>query len=251
MYKVLFLIVSLIHLSLMPLPPEARAKNFVYLHEVDPTILISPRYCSCENFVGKQVDGYQKSTVVLTRQAAEALKKVQEDVKKDGYSLVVYDAYRPQCAVNHFMQWADAVADQQKKPEYYPRIDKSRVFELGYVAKKSGHSRGSTVDLTLIKLGDSLHEVTCKERVLKDGFKIIYLDDGTIDMGSSFDLFDEASHYENNVIQDCYKPLRTYLRMVMEKHGFTGITEEWWHFTLKNEPYPKNLESSYFNFVVS
>ena len=232
------------------LSPQARAQGFVYLHEVDPTILVSLRYHSNENFVGKPVDGYKGSAVILTKQTAEALKKVQETVKKDGYCLVIYDAYRPQQAVNHFMLWSEDVKDQGKKTQYYPRVNKADVFELGYIAKRSGHSRGSTVDLTLIKDGEKLHEVIEKPRTLLDGYTITFLDDGTLDMGSSFDLFDVASHFENNVVAKHYKTLRTYLKNTMEKHGFKNYAEEWWHFTLKSEPFPATKDSSYFNFPV-
>src|SRR3990167_324207 len=134
------------------LTEEARTKGFVYLHEIDPTIIISLRYNSSENFLGTCVDSYKKPVLIITEQAAMALKEVQTAVKKDGYSLVVYDAYRPQQAVNHFMRWSKDPKEQSKKPQYYPRIDKAKVFELGYVAEKSAHSRGSTVDVTLIKL---------------------------------------------------------------------------------------------------
>ncbi len=232
------------------LPPEARAQGFVYLHEVDPTIQVSLRYNSNENFIGKPIDGYKNSVVIMIQEAAQALKEVQAAVKKDGYCLVVYDAYRPQRAVDNFIRWADDIADQPKKTHYYPRVNKADVFELGYVAKRSGHSRGSTVDLTLIRDGQSVHEVKEQKRKLSDGFTIIYLDDGTVDMGSSFDLFDEASHGTSKLVAEPYQKLRTYLRTVMEKHGFKTIPEEWWHFTLKNEPYPANRDSSYHNFPV-
>lgn len=234
----------------LQLSEEAKAKGFVYLHEIDPTILVSLRYTTDENFVGKPVDGYKKPVVIMTKQAAQALKKVQEEVAKDGYSLVIYDAYRPQQAVDHFMRWSKDVTDQTKKAHYYPRVDKAKVFELGYVAERSGHSRGSTVDLTLIKKSASLHPIIEKKRTLLDGFTITLLDDGTVDMGSSFDLFDVASHYENNLIADEHKERRTYLKNVMEKHGFKNYAEEWWHFTLKNEPYSAHLDSSYFNFPI-
>ena len=229
---------------------EARSKGFVYLHEVDPTILVSLRYYSHENFVGTAIDGYNKSVVIMTKQTAEALKKVQEEVKKDGYSIVVYDAYRPQLAVNHFIRWSKDVNDQSKKSYYYPRIHKADVFELGYVGKRSGHSRGSTVDLTLIKDSDSLHEVQEQDCMLLDGYTIKILDDGTVDMGSSFDLFDNASHVENDLIEEKFKTLRTYLKNVMEKHGFKNYSEEWWHFTLKNEPFPADQDNSYFSFAI-
>lgn len=234
----------------LALSEEDRSKGFVYLHEIDPTILVSLRYGSNENFVGKSVDGYKKSVVIMTRSAALALKKVQEEVKRHGYVLVVYDVYRPQKAVEHFIRWAQDVPDQKKKAQYYPRIDKARVFELGYVAKHSTHNKGNRVDLTLIKLDKLLHPVEEKERKLLDGFPIIFLDDGTIDMGSSFDLFDIASHYENNVISESFKCRRRYLRTVMEKYGFTGYAKEWWHFTFMNELNSYQQENGVFNFDV-
>lgn len=250
-YSLLFSLAHLIAFaSCIALCPEARSKGFVYLHEIDPTILISVRYHSNENFMGALVDGYKKSVVVMTKQAAEALKKVQAELKKDEYSLVVYDAYRPQQAVNHFVRWSEAVNDQVKKSHYYPRVNKADVFELGYVAKRSGHSRGSTIDLTIIKDGQQLHKVEEKERMLLDGYTIKILDDGTVDMGSSFDLFDTASHFENNLIAEEFKKLRTYLKNLMEKHGFKNYAEEWWHFTLKDEPFPANKDESYFNFEI-
>jgi zinc D-Ala-D-Ala dipeptidase len=252
MKKNLFLSVLLITCfsTLSAISDEARSKGFVDLHEIDPTILISLRYCTCENFVGAYVEGYKKPIVLITKQTAEALSKVQAEVKRDGYCLVIYDAYRPQEAVNHFVRWSENSSDQAKKAHYYPRVDKAKVFELGYVAKRSGHSRGSTVDLTLIKVADSLHAIEEKERVLLDGYTIKLLDDGTVDMGSSFDLFDIASHYENSLINETYKASRTYLKTVMEKYGFKNYAEEWWHFTLRDEPFAANQDSSYFNFAI-
>jgi D-alanyl-D-alanine dipeptidase len=252
MNKKLVLLIALIYsLPAAALAQLAREKGFVYLHEIDPTIQSSFRYLTHENFLGTPVDGYKKPVVILTKQAALALKKVQEEVKKDGYSLLIYDAYRPQQAVDHFVRWAAEVTDQRKKANYYPRVNKAHVFELGYVAKKSGHSRGSTVDLTLIKDRRKLHPVKQIKRTLLDNFTILFLDDGSIDMGSSFDLFDHASHTQaNNLINQDYKKIRSYLQSVMEKHGFKVSPREWWHFTLVNEPYPADQESSYFNFPV-
>jgi D-alanyl-D-alanine dipeptidase len=232
------------------LSEKARAKGFVYLHEVDPTVLVSLRYHSNENFVGRPVDGYKKPVVILTKQAAEALKKAHDEFKKDGYLLVIYDAYRPQQASDYFMRWSRDVKDQVKKEQYYPRVNKADVFKLGYVTERSGHNRGSTVDLTIIKKDKKLHEVKESIRQLRDGFTITFLDDGTVDMGSSFDLFDVASHFENKVIAQNYKELRTYLKEGMEKYGFKNFPEEWWHFTLKDEPFPAYSDESYFNFPV-
>jgi len=233
------------------LSDEARAKGFVFIHEVDPTILVSLRYATSENFVATPVDGYKRSDdTVLTRQAAEALKRVQAEVAQDGYCLVVYDAYRPQKAVNHFIRWGKEVVNQTKKSHYYPRIEKANVFQLRYIAERSGHSRGSTVDLTLIKIGSPLHEIQAQTRTLLDGFTINFLDDGTVDMGSSFDLFDAASHHENNLIDDEWKTRRAYLKEKMLKYNFKTYPEEWWHFTLKNEPYAAAEDSSYFDFDI-
>ena len=145
---------------------------------------------------------------------------------------------------------SENVNDQLKKDRYYPRINKADVFQLGYVARRSGHSRGSTIDLTLIKIDERLHEVEAVDRILTDGYSVKFLDDGTLDMGSSFDLFDHASHYENGLIENECKQLRTYLKVAMEKHGFNNYAEEWWHFTLMNEPFPADQESSYFDFEV-
>lgn len=233
-----------------PIPPEMRKKGFVYLHEIDPSIKVSVRYHSAENFVGAIVDGYKRDVVILTKPAAEALKKVQAEVRKDGYELVVYDGFRPDKGVKDFMKWAKRVNDQTKKAYYYPRVDKARVFELGYVAERSGHSRGSTVDLTLIKAGKAVQAIKPSQRKLLDNFEITYLDDGTVDMGSSFDLFDKASHYDNDVIAAEFKERRTYLKNMMEKHGFKNYAEEWWHFTLKNEPFSADKDDSYFDFPV-
>ncbi len=224
--------------------------GFVDLSEVDPTILVSLRYITSENFLGTPVDGYKKSCILLTKEAAEALKAVQEEVKKDGYCLVVYDAYRPQQAVDHFVRWSEDVTDQKKKAQYYPRVDKAQTFELGYIEKRSGHSRGSTVDLTIIKDGKVPHKIVTRNITLLDGFMIKYLDDGTVNMGSSFDLFDLASHYENNLIKPLYQKRRLYLKNVMDKYGFKNYAEEWWHFTLRNEPYPADQDSSYLNFPI-
>lgn len=232
------------------LSKEAIDKNFVYLHDVDSTILTSLRYKTPENLIGEVVDGYRNNVVIMTKQCAEALKKVQAAVKKDGYSLVVYDAYRPQRAVNNFIRWSKNNS-QVKKTYYYPRVDKTKVFDLGYVAKRSGHSRGSTVDLTLIKIDDKLYEVQPIKRTLLDGFEILFLADGTVDMGSHFDFLDVVSHDDTKLVEKKYKRMRIYLKNIMAQHGFKVSPREWWHFTLAGEPYSATNDSSYFNFPVA
>jgi zinc D-Ala-D-Ala dipeptidase len=234
-------------------PPEKEAiqkklpDGFVYLAEVDPTIQVSVRYAGKDNFMGRPVTGYGEPVIIMTQAAAEALKKVQEKVSKDGYSLVIYDAYRPQKAVNDFVAWGDDGQDQVMKKWFYPRVDKENLFALGYIGKKSGHSRGSTVDLTLMELDKQIQPVSFKEETMADGKTVLpFLGDGTIDMGSSFDLFDEASHYKNNVLSQSQKQHRSYLEKAMKEGGFKSYAEEWWHFTLNNEPFP----NAYFNFDI-
>lgn len=224
--------------------------NFVYVRDINPTILETIRYGTYENFVGRPIRGYgPEAGAILTYPAAQALSRVQEEILVNNFSLVIYDAYRPQKAVNNFITWSQELADQKMQKYYYPRTEKKEFFSLGYLSKQSGHSRGSTVDLTLIPASQTLRKVediVSQERTLQDGFKIMYLDDGTLDMGSSFDLFDEASHHDSTLFEAQYLDRRNYLRAVMEKHGFMAYTKEWWHYTLKDEPFP----STYFDFDV-
>jgi D-alanyl-D-alanine dipeptidase len=221
-------------------------KDFVYLKDIEPTIIENLRYFSNENFMGRKIDGYKANRVILTSEAAIALVKIQQELLKNGYSLVIYDAYRPQRAVDFFMKWSKDSNDQVAKEKYYPDINKADVFKLGYVAEKSGHSRGSTVDLSIIRIGDSLKPITFQKRQLKNGSIIPFLDDGSVDMSSSFDLFGEASHHDSNLIETEFLARRNYLRGIMKKNGFNDYPEEWWHYTLKNEPFP----DTYFDFVV-
>jgi len=222
-------------------------KDFVYLYDIDPSIQFDLRYAGEDNFLGRNVKTYEsKNKVILTKAAALALKKAQEIFNKDGFSIVVYDAYRPQGAVDDFVVWAKDIQDNKMKAIFYPRVDKSKLFELGYISEKSSHTRGSTVDLSLIELQKKLSPIKVASRKLNDGYPILYLDDGSIDMGSSFDLFDKASHYDNNLISSECKLHRAYLKMVMERCGFKSYPEEWWHFTLADEPFP----NKYYNFTV-
>ncbi|MCC8372318.1 MAG: M15 family metallopeptidase [Rickettsia endosymbiont of Pseudomimeciton antennatum] len=182
--------------------------------------------------------------VILTKPAAEALSAVQKELLANGYSLVIYDAYRPQRAVNYFIKWSQDLNDQTTKADYYPYANKEDLFKLGDIAKKSGHTRGSTVDLTIIKSSNVLHDITITKRKLTDGRSISFLDDGTVDMGSSFDLFDKASYHDSKLISPEHLEKRNYLRAIMKKHGFNEYNKEWWHYTLNNEPFP----NTYFDF---
>ena len=224
-------------------------ESFTHLDEIDDTILHDIRYAGPMNFVGKNVDGYCANRAVMTHQLAQALHKIQKIVNKDDFSLVVYDAYRPQKAVEHFSKWTEDQHNQSMKTKFYPYVDKSKAFELGFISKKSAHSRGSTVDLTLIEIGKTLkpiYEITQTKRILNDGREILFLDDGTLDMGSHFDLFDEASFHKNDLLDEKYMSRRKYLRDVMMNNGFDDYRKEWWHYCLLDEPFPDTS----FNFDI-
>lgn len=203
---------------------QKKHKDFVYLKDVDASIQTELRYFSNQNFIGKPIDGYQKDCVILTIQAGEALKKIQTILKKEGFSLKVFDAYRPQQAVNHFVRWAKVLNDTLMKTAYYPKVPKPQLFNLGYIASKSGHTRGSTVDITLVNIK------TGKE----------------VDMGSAYDFFGEESHPFYKKITKKQQENRLFLRKIMIENGFIPYDNEWWHFTLKNEPFP----DTYFNFLI-
>ena len=197
---------------------------FVSLSDQIPSISLEIRYYSSDNFVGTRVDGYLQPKALLTKEAALALQKVQLALEKEGLGLKVFDAYRPQKGVNHFIRWAKLPADTLTKQKYYPTVDKKDVFRLGYVASRSGHSRGSTLDLTLIKLetGEEL------------------------DMGSIWDFFGEISSHGSGQITAQQLQNRQKLKLKMEKFGFRAYSKEWWHYTLRNEPYP----DTYFDFDI-
>jgi len=198
------------------------ASDFVLLSEAVPDAILEIRYYSTYNFVGDRIDGYEEPLAFLTKEAAAALKKVSDELITKGYRLKIFDAYRPQKAVTHFMNWALDPDDTRMKEYFYPELEKEVLFPQGYIAEHSGHSRGSTVDLTLFDMK------TEKE----------------VDMGGTFDYFGELSHPDYTDITEEQYAHRMLLREVMIKHGFKPLVEEWWHFTLKNEPYP----DTYFTF---
>ena len=201
------------------------SSDFVLLSEVIPDAILEIRYYSTYNFVGDRIDGYEEPCALLTKEAAIALKQVSDELISKGYRLKIYDAYRPQKAVTHFMNWAKNINDTRMKSYFYPELDKSVLFDQGYIAEKSGHSRGSTVDLTLFDMN------TEKE----------------VDMGGTFDYFGELSHPDYKQITAEQYENRMILRNAMLAHGFKPLDEEWWHFTLKDEPFP----DTYFTFPVS
>lgn len=194
-------------------------EGFVLVGEVIPDALLDIRYYTTYNFVGARIDGYEAPVAVLTREAADALKLVSDDMKAQGLRLVIYDAYRPQRAVDHFARWAEDITDTRMKAVFYPDVDKADLFEKGFIARRSGHSRGSTVDLTL------LDEATGK----------------LLDMGGPFDFFGELSHPDYAGVTAQQHENRMLLQSAMMKRGFKPLSTEWWHFTLVDEPYPKTF----------
>lgn len=237
--------ISLMVLLLSSLHAEL-PKGFVYIQDVVPEIQLDVRYLSNNNFIGKPIDGYKKSVGILSTQATEALKKAQELFEKDGYSIVVYDAYRPQKAVDHFVRWSKDLVNLVMKKSFYATLEKKNLFKLGYIAKKSGHSRGSTIDLTIIKKGETVSGPIAIAKTDANGVEWNLLVDNTVDMGSPFDVFDTISHITSTQITPEQQKMRNYLQSVMNQAGFKGYNEEWWHFTLINEPFPE----TYFNFDI-
>jgi D-alanyl-D-alanine dipeptidase len=205
----------------------ALPQGFVYLDEVIPDLRLDLRYCSEHNFVGERIDGYRVPRAILSREAAAALAKVQEDLRPFGLGLLVYDAYRPQRAVDHFVRWAQDLQDIRTKAEFYPDVDKRDLFREEYIAARSSHSRGSTVDLTLVALDSPPG-------------------DAGLDMGTGFDFFGPESWPDYAGVTPAQRAHRLLLRSLMLQHGFRPYPKEWWHFTLADEPYPE----SWFDFPV-
>ncbi len=201
------------------------SSGFVLLADYIPGIVQEIRYYSTYNFVGERVDGYEEPVALLTKEAARALKTVANEMNVQGYRLKIYDAYRPARAVRHFVLWGIEDLDLRMKPYFYPALEKQELFRQGYIASQSSHSRGSTVDLTLLDMK------TGKE----------------LDMGSPFDLFSELSHPDCRAVSEEQYQNRMLLQNAMTRNGFAPISCEWWHFTLKDEPYPE----VYFDFPVS
>lgn len=214
------------------------APDLVDVERIEPSIRAEIRYAGSNNFVGTPVDGYEAATCLLSRAAAEALAGVQRVLAADGLALLVYDCYRPQRAVDHFVRWASDTTDVATKPEFYPNVDKSRLFDDGYIAERSGHSRGSTVDLTLVRV--SRAEGAEGDAILGDEAE-------PLDMGTPYDFFDPRSHTESPEITERQLANRLRLRDAMEEGGFQNYTAEWWHYTLRDEPYP----DAYFDIPVS
>ncbi len=274
MKKILSIFLLSISLNLFP---QNIPVGFVEIREVIPDIVLDLRYTTNHNFLGVPVQGYKAEKCYITKAAADSLAKVQAELRKFNLSLKIYDAYRPQRSVDDFVRWAKNLSDTLTKKEFYPTVEKSRLFvddfvrwaknlsdtltkkEFyptveksrlffdGYIAEKSVHSRGSTVDLTIVPIPlphqpefDINNQCECYESVDKR-FK-----DNSIDMGTGFDCFNELSHTENPNLTPQQRANRLLLNSLMDKYGFKNLAEEWWHYTLRNEPFPQ----TYFDFVI-
>lgn len=200
-------------------------EGFITVRDVIPDIIEEMRYFTDFNFAGERIDGYEENCAILTQEAAQALKKVSADLKERGLLLKIFDAYRPQCAVDHFVRWASDPSDIRMKEIFYPDIEKNAIIPQGYIAPYSAHTRGSTVDLTL-------YDIQREEEA---------------DMGSGFDFFGEISHPDYMGITALQYENRMILRRAMTAEGFEPNPQEWWHFSLKEEPYP----DTYFTFPVN
>jgi len=222
-------------------------RDFVDITTVIPSIVLDMRYYTAHNFVGERIDGYLAPKCLLTKPAARALKKVQTELKGFSLSLKVYDCYRPQRAVNHFLRWGKDIDDTKTKQEFYPSLDKRVLFQKGYIATKSGHSRGSAVDLTIVPVPTPQQENYVSGQRLSECYLPTEqrFKDNSLDMGTGFDCFHKLSATNNLQLTPQQRANRLLLKTVMEKHGFRNFAEEWWHFTLKNEPH-----STYFNFTI-
>ncbi len=210
------LLLTLLTLTLFA--DDLKEEAFVNVNAQTPSIRFEIRYATGNNFIGSPIDGYEEPLCYLTKEAALALQRVQASLQKEGQTLRVYDCFRPQRAVDHFVRWAKELNDTKMKNIYYPGVDKKDLFDQGYIAARSGHSRGSTLDLTI------------------DG----------LDMGTPFDFFDPWSHTESDAVTKQQHENRMRLKKVMEENGFQNYAEEWWHFTLKDEPFKER----YFDFAI-
>lgn len=218
------IVIGIFALGLEGCSPQDARQDFVYLQDAIPNIVLDVRYFSNDNFVGARVDGYRDATILLSKPAADALANVQHELNARGLGLKVFDAYRPQKAVDHFVRWSEDPSDTKTKEKYYPDLPKDRLFDLGYIAHKSGHTRGSTLDLTIVELASGQE----------------------LDMGSSWDFFGDISHHDSTLVDDEATANRDLLRDVMVRNGFLPYANEWWHYTLAGEPYP----DTYFDFDV-
>lgn len=225
-----------------------RPADIIDARSLIPDLAVDMRYAGQHNFTGRPIPGYRAANCMLTLDAAEALSNVQSQLREFGLALKVYDCYRPQSAVDYFVAWGRDLDDQTMKAEFYPEVDKRYLFRDGYIAEKSGHSRGSTVDLTIVPIPYAPAQTYDPGAPLRscENSQSERFADASIDMGTGYDCFSTLSHTLSPEVGAQQRANRLLLKTLMEASGFTNLKEEWWHFTLSAEPYP----DSYFDFPV-
>ena len=220
-----FVVMTIATLTTLPTAvAQTRPASFVDVSTVVPNLVVDMRYLGSDNFVGRRIDGYERPICYLTREAATALAAAARDLEPQGLAIKAFDCYRPVRAVAHFVRWARDLQDQARKSMYYPQVDKRDLFRDGYIAARSGHSRGSTLDMTLVRRADGAE----------------------LDMGTPFDFFGARSAPSDRTVSAEAQANRRLLADAMRRRGFIPYKMEWWHFTLRNEPYP----DSYFDFPI-
>ena len=227
---------------------EKLKEGFVYIDEIDPSIKVNLKYFTKDNFIGDIVPHYKINRGIMTKEAAIALSKAQKKFLEKGYSIVIYDAYRPSSSVLYFVDWMKDQNNTKRKKFHYPYIEKKLDMKDKYINSVSGHSRGSTIDLSIIDVNKTLLKESIYEERKFNGKIYPFNNDNTIDCGTSFDLMDPASWSINNEYDftEEQKNNRKFIKDIMESEGFKVLSEEWWHFSLKNEPYP----DQYFDFEI-
>lgn len=248
MRRIILGALSLMLGGLAPTHAADPPRGFVDAKTVVPDLIVEMRYTTAKNFVGRPIPGYKAPRCLLTRPAATALKCAADALAPKGFVVKVYDCYRPQQAVNAFVRWGRDLRDQKMKSEFYPEVDKRNLFTSNYIASRSGHSRGSTVDLTIVPVGnkDASFDPSAVELRACDSKAGSRTDDGSADMGTGFDCFSTLSHTLTAKVGEPQRSNRAVLRGAMRGCGFYNNPSEWWHYTLRGEPYPE----TYFDFPV-
>ena len=223
-------------------------RGFVDVKTFIPDLVVDMRYATAHNFLGRPVPGYNAPRCLLTRAAAKALQCAADELRKRGYAMKVYDCYRPQRAVDAFVAWGHDLRDQKMKGGFYPEVDKRRLFREGYIASRSGHSRGSTVDVTIVPTVSRIvaFDAAASEVRACDSPAGIRTDDGSVDMGTGFDCFSTLSHTASSSVNEAQRANRKLLHSLMKQCGYINNRNEWWHYSLASEPYP----NTFFDFPV-
>ena len=227
---------------------NALPNGFVYIQDIDNSIKVNLKYFTTDNFIGKRIPHYKANKGIMTKETAIALSKAQKKFLSEGYSIVIYDAYRPDSSVKYFVEWMNDKNDTIRKKYHYPFIREKNDMKDIYISSRSGHSRGSTVDMSIIKTDKELLTNSVYSERIFDGKVYPFNDDNTIDCGTSYDLMDPASWADNNNIEFTESQInnRKFIRNIMESCGFKVLPEEWWHFSLENETFP----DTYFDFDI-